>query len=72
MYYLIEEDPNKKEFIVFKSYELIEVMDRRMEMECKEHNRFCNYFILEYVSVEKRALAIENRQLKELNEVYKK
>ena len=62
MYYLIEQDPNQKEFIVFQSYDLMEVMDRKMEMECQEYNKFCNYSILELVSVEKMALAIENRK----------
>ena len=68
MYYLIERDPRQKEHIVFQSYDLIEVMDKKMEMECHEFNEFCVYSILELVSVEKRLAAEYERNNEFLNQ----
>ena len=49
MFYLIEEHPNQKEFIVFKSDDLESAMERKLDMECRTHNEFYNYFITEVV-----------------------
>lgn len=62
MYYLIEQNPRKEENVIFKSYDLMEVEDKKMEMECQEFNEFCVYSILELVSVEKRIAAMEERK----------
>lgn len=72
MYYLLEQDPKQKEFIVFQSYDLMEVMDRKLEMECQEHNKFCFYSILELLSVEKRLSAEYERNNKLLSQLKKK
>ena len=53
MYYLIEQDPNKKEYVVFKSMHLDLVKQKEQEMQDQndEYNLFCNYFILTYATL---------------------
>ena len=51
MYYLIEQDPEKKEYVIFKSMHLDLVKEKAEEMRYQNGYRLRTYFILTYATL---------------------